>query len=125
MEKQLLVDNDKQWVKTVVNTGSSIIGMIVMYTLKKTAMVFSTCALGATLVVDATQSLIDPILSSKGVATLKSNPVASTSIRTALMALAVVAALKPGGNNIPLIIKPILAPFYAIEIFVEKTLKGK
>eukprot|EP01038_Epipyxis_sp_PR26KG_P009532 gene9532-12840_t len=117
--------SNKEWLHMTIQVTSAALGMILMYSLKKTAMVFSACTLGSSLIIDASHYVLDPYLQNNKLPTLKSSPVVTSGVQSALVGIGLYAALRPGGNHLPIILKALFAPLFGLELLIENIFGGK
>ena len=112
------VARNRAWLLAVVAGMSTVVGVLVVHTFKKMLFVFSSSTTGVKMLLDSMQGVVDALLRSAHLPTLADNPTLVGLVQTGLIALGVYLNVS-GAVPVPLALKIVLAPLYALEIILH------
>lgn len=116
------------WMTATGKFAAQILGVTMAFLMKETTSVFSACSLGANMIVESFEEILDPQLKIWGFPTLRKTPRGAVALHTTLVALGCRYQLFPGTGakvGLPSLIKLILKPILTFEIFLAARLAKK
>ena len=116
---QLVVSDEEmgKWTVAAIHGGSRALGIAISFFMERMAAMFSGCVLGAQMVMQALETVIDPLLEGAQLPTLAKNPELLTTMQMSLVGVGFMSQLK-NGRHLPELVKILLAPLYALDYAV-------
>lgn len=113
------VDTHPEWIQTGGKLFAKTLGVVIAFVMDKATNVFSACSMGSSMIVNAVEELVDPILVQLGLPTLEGTPHGVAVLQTALIAIGYRSQIFNVGSSLPTILKIVLAPLIAFEAFLS------